>query len=356
MSTTTIMPFLNDQQPEASSVSIHSTDINWTSKTSRSHTYTSGLKGSVQNFFKNRKRKRESVSPSPPSSSVSTSSKTIQNPAGSPTISRLTTKPGQTQMEVSLPISPITYRPARRRASTLSRELLPPLEFSFSELKKAVVLPRCHPQCKEHCVSQQDPEPGFRVLRRARSAEKCFMISLPLYSAKHNSPLVTNKTFTIYFEVQIRSGDDDGEVGLALGFVAGKARASRLPGFEKGSVGMQCRDGKFYLNGRLVECLATREFEPYQRVGVGMTFSRAFEDAPAMTTSSSAIDVELFLSRDGKKIKGLNLRDQVDLSDTLLSEGLEGAHDLYAVIGTAGKANVDILFEQEHWKYNPKTG
>lgn len=77
---------------------------------------------------------------------------------------------------------------------------------------------------------------------------------------------------------------------------------------------------------------------------------------PAATTSLSSLDVELFLSRDGKRIKSLNLHDQGGQSDCLLFEGLEGGHDLYATVGTSGEVKVDILFEKDHWRYDPEAG
>ncbi|KAE9379591.1 hypothetical protein N431DRAFT_434529 [Stipitochalara longipes BDJ] len=67
--------------------------------------------------------------------------------------------------------------------------------------------------------------------------------------------------------------------------------------------------------------------------------------------SPSSIDVEVFVTRDGKKIGGWKLCDQLKESEGLSFEGLEGRHDLYAVVGTLGEANVDILLEERDWLF-----
>ena len=198
-------------------------------------------------------------------------------------------------------------------------------------------------------------------MTKPRSPESCFTTVRPLYSANHHSPLVTGRSFTIYFEGEIRGNSDDA-VCLALGFVAGRDRAFRMPGLERWSIGIHCRDGRLYMNNNVVENVARGAFEPGQQLGIGMTFSvsgdddRGTDDAQAPTVSSSSIGVELFLTRDGEEVGSWNLRDQLGQSEALSFEGLGGAHDLYGAVGTSGDVNADILFEGKDWMYGAWAG
>jgi hypothetical protein len=134
-----------------------------------------------------------------------------------------------------------------------------------------------------------------------------------------------------------------------------------MPGFERGSVGVHCRDGGLYVNNALLKNAAAAVFEPGQQVGIGMTFSKSdcdaqqVDDAQSSTACSSSICVEVFLSRDGKKVGNWNL-DELSQSGGLPFEGLEGAHDLYGAVGTWREVNVDILFEKRDWRYDAETG
>lgn len=247
--------------------------------------------------------------------------------------------------------------PGRRRGSTL----LPPQDFTAEELERPLVLSRPSCPIRVGRISRPHPEPGWRVATKPRSPESCFVTTRPLYSARHHSPHVTGRPFTIYYEGEIRPGNSEDSVCLALGFVAGRDRASRMPGFERGSIGIHCRDGSLYVNNNLLENAATAVFEPGQQVGIGMTFSKSdcnaqlVDDAQPSTASSSSINVEVFLSRDEKKVGSWNLGELRQLGG-LPFEGLEGTHDLYAAVGTSREVNVDILFEKRDWRYDTEAG
>jgi hypothetical protein len=131
-----------------------------------------------------------------------------------------------------------------------------------------------------------------------------------------------------------------------------------MPGFEYGSIGICCRGRRLYLNNFPVENTGTAAFEPGQQLGIGITFSRRDCDTQQVdnaqarlpSDSSPSIDVEVFLSRNGKKAGCWNLGDLLAKSDSLPLDGLEGNHDLYAAVGTKGAVDVDILLEPEDWR------
>jgi hypothetical protein len=203
------------------------------------------------------------------------------------------------------------------------------------------------------CISQILPEPGWRITTKPRSREFCFTSPLPLYSANLHSPLHTGKKFAIYFEGEILPGNSEDTVCLALGFVAGKDRVSRMPGFECGSIGIQCRDGHLYVGNSLLKNTRTVVFEPGDQLGFGITFSESRKNTQQnmVSTPSPSVDTEIFVSRDGSLIGKWNLQDLAGQSDSLY--GFEGEHDLYAAVGTSREVNVDILFEEKDWKFTP---
>ncbi|KAI9785345.1 MAG: hypothetical protein M1839_000363 [Geoglossum umbratile] len=259
--------------------------------------------------------------------------------------------------------------PGRRRSSAAlarPRRILPPQDFAPKDFQGPPALSR--PRCPNRGCRISQPYllwPGWRVTTQSRSPESCFITSIPLYSARFHSPLDTDRPFTVYFEAAIRlgNGNDEDGVCLALGFVAGRDRACRMPGFEQGSIGIHCRDRQLYLNNCPVENTGSAPFEPGQHLGIGMTFSRRdgetqqVDDAHAQLplASSSSINVEVFLSRDRKKAGCWNLKDFLGKLDGLPLEGLEGNHDLYAAVGTVGKADVDIYFNCEDWRARDKS-
>lgn len=246
----------------------------------------------------------------------------------------------------------------RRRSSVHLSEILPPQDFTTKELAKPLELSQ--PSCRLFVgrVYRPCPEPGWRVETKARSPESCFTTTRPLYSFRLHSPLVTGRPITLYFEGEIRAGNSEDSVCLALGFVAGRNRASLMPRFEHGSIGINYRDGGLYVNKKLI---ATMVFKPGQQVGIGMTFSKSDYNAQQVavaspsTASSSSINAEVFLTRDEKKVGCWNL-GELRGEGGLPFDGLEGNHDLYAAVGTFKEVNVDVLFDKRDWRYDPEAG
>jgi hypothetical protein len=130
-----------------------------------------------------------------------------------------------------------------------------------------------------------------------------------------------------------------------------------MPRVECGSIGVHARNGRLYLNNKILEGGSKGSFEPGQQLGIGMTFSmkdgtpQPAHDTPA-TKADSFIQVEVFVSRDRRKVATWDLGDQ---SRATLGDGFEGNHDIYAAVGTRGEVNVDVIFEDErrYWWYNP---
>ena len=176
-----------------------------------------------------------------------------------------------------------------------------------------------------------------------------------MYSAKIDSPLVTGKPYTVYFEGEI-TGDSEDAIRLALGFIAGEDAVSKMPGCERWSLGVQCSEGRLFVNGNAVENVHTGGFEPGQQLGIGLKYAvsnqvQQTEDSRVSVAPPSSIDGEVFITRDGKKIGSWRLCELLRDSGNLSFEGLEGQHDLYAAVGTSGEANVDILFDEEYWLF-----
>jgi hypothetical protein len=245
-----------------------------------------------------------------------------------------------------------------RRFRFLSLEsetlLLPPQDFTAEELAKPLVLSSPSYPIHIGCVYRPHPEPGWRVETKPQSPESCFTTTRPLYFAKLHSPRLTGRPFTIYFEGDIRPGNSEDSICLALGLVAGRDRAFLMPGFEHKSIGIHYRDESLYVSHKFV---AQVVFKPGQQIGIGMTFSKSdfttqkMDDAQSSAVSSSVVNVEVFLSRDWKKVDSWNLNDLRD-AGSLMFDGLYGHHDLYAAVWTLKEVHVDILFEKRDWRYD----
>jgi hypothetical protein len=249
--------------------------------------------------------------------------------------------------------------PSKRRKSVGLREISAPKRFNPKDMRRSIANSQSICQKCSSFVSRTLVGPGWRIETKPRSPELCFTSTLPLYSEFLHSPLRTGRSFTIYYEGQIERTSED-TVCLALGYVAGKDRTLRMPGFEHGSIGIDCRDGRVYANGKHIRGLKTEPFEPRQRLGVGMTFSKRVGDISQVTSSSaslvmnSSINVELFLTRDGKEIGTWNLREVLGEHSSSFV-GLEGLHDLYPAIGTLKDVVVEIWFDKKFWDYTARS-
>lgn len=253
-------------------------------------------------------------------------------------------------------------KPARRQ-STCSRlrQLCEPQAFWPEELEVPPLLSL--PESLVGKIWQPRPSPGWRIETKHRDPELCIPTALPAYSAILHSPPATKHSRTVYVEAENRPRHgEDGMECLMLGFVAGGDRVLKMPGHERWSIGVQCFDGRLYLNGSVADTVMTRGFKPGQRIGIGLTFAlgdhggrQSPENVSTGVTSSSTI-VEVFVTSDGETIWSREMHELLERHEGLSDQGLEGLHDLYAAVGTNGEASFDVLLEKKHWKYVEPVG
>lgn len=189
--------------------------------------------------------------------------------------------------------------------------------------------------------------------------------ALPIYSAPADSPLITEQTKTIYFEVKIiqfgepaskfsRHRQEDVESGLAIGFFAPPYPSFRLPGWQRGSLGVHSDDGRRYVNDTDGGMDFTSPFKAGQVVGLGMTF-KIPNHPPAYGERTVQLDAEVFFTRDGKKEGSWNLHEERDRdADAQGVEGLEGQHDLFPAVGVFGAVQWEVRFQEQEWLYRPR--
>lgn len=248
-------------------------------------------------------------------------------------------------------------KPVRRQStSSRSRQLCEPQTFWPEELEDTPLLSL--PEGLAGKIWQPQPSPGWRIETKPRDLELCIPTALPAYSAILHSPLETKHSRMVYVEAENRPryGEDAIDY-LMLGFVAGGDRVLKMPGHERWSIGVQCFDGRLYLNGHFADTIMTRGFKPGQRIGIGLTFAvgdhggRQTQGNVSTGATSSSIVVEVFVTSDGETIWSRKMYELLKRHEGLSDQGWEGLHDLYAAVGTMGEANVDVLLEKNHWKY-----
>lgn len=199
---------------------------------------------------------------------------------------------------------------------------------------------------------------GWKGKTRAASTDSCLLSNLPLYFAEMDSPLRTGTTKIIYLEVKIVSlggGGGTDESSLALGFCALPYPTWRMPGWERGSLAVHGDDGRRYVNDTWGGKDFTSPIKVGQTVGIGMTFSipnspPAYNAAP----SRSSVMVGVFFTRDGKKDEGWDLHEELDATNDLGVDGLEGNFDLYGAVGACGGVAFEVSFNSRGWLWQPR--
>lgn len=117
-------------------------------------------------------------------------------------------------------------------------------------------------------------------------------------------------------------------------------------------------DGSKYINDRWGGKSFTQPFQAGQTLGIGMVFKANDVDAPpaygpSQTTVQRMIDVEVFVTRDGRKDGSWNLHEEGDAEEDLPVTGLEGFNDLFAAVGTFDNVEFEIVFNRGEWMYQP---
>ncbi|KAL9030682.1 MAG: hypothetical protein Q9196_001227 [Gyalolechia fulgens] len=190
------------------------------------------------------------------------------------------------------------------------------------------------------------------------SGDACLLSSLPCYFAAADSPLLTGKKKTIYFEVKAKSygrGRGGDASSLALGYCAVPYPTWRMPGWERGSLAVHGDDGRRYVNDTWGGKDFTNAIKAGETVGLGMEFS--IPDTPPQYGSSPAqtpsMKVEIFFTRNGTREAGWNLHEELDAQNDLGIDGLDGQFDLYAAIGLFGGVEFETNFQRHLWLWQP---
>ncbi|KAI5781494.1 hypothetical protein EDC01DRAFT_619483 [Geopyxis carbonaria] len=181
------------------------------------------------------------------------------------------------------------------------------------------------------------PHPGIAALATAPGCPDTTLLSgLPLYAAGYHHPLNTGVTHRAYFELSVQSMPANS--ALAIGFSAVPYPPFRLPGWNRGSVGVHGDDGRRYVN----DSYGGRDFvQPWregQVVGLEMTWG---------VRVGGGVDVEVAFWRDGVREGAWRLdeeRDGAEENDPVM--GLGGGWDVYAAIGVwGGGVKATVKFE-----------
>lgn len=195
----------------------------------------------------------------------------------------------------------------------------------------------------------------------------CLLLtSLPVYFPVEDSPLATERSRTIYFEVKLLGlygGTPTQTSGFSIGFAAQPYPTWRSPGWERGSIGVFSDDGCRFINDSWGGKEFTTEFEVGETVGLGMTFSLSPDTlagtAPAVIPGTSRapppLAVEVFFTRNGGMAGSWNLHEEAD-EESGSVEGLEGDFDLYGALGLFGGVEFEVCFDRSGWLYQPPTG
>jgi hypothetical protein len=223
---------------------------------------------------------------------------------------------------------------------------------------------------------QHNPSPGVWKCRTwAGCQDSLIQTALPVYSAPADSPMITERTKTIYFEVKIlgigRQGPPPAQkhggflsklkhrepepqtddAGIAIGFFAPPYPSFRLPGWQRGSLGVHSDDGRRYVNDTHGGLDFTQPFLAGQTVGIGMTFSIP-KNPPAYGVQGHLLDVDVFFTRDGKLQGHWDLHEEQDQDDQGV-QGLEGEYDLFPAVGVFGGCDFEIRMQEKDWLYTP---
>lgn len=189
----------------------------------------------------------------------------------------------------------------------------------------------------------------WRGKTRAASMDCILLTRLPLYFAAQDSPLYTETSRTVYFEVKILHvgrGRDGDQASLAMGFCAQPYPSWRLPGWERGSLGVHGDDGRRYVNDSWGGKGFTAPFNASETVGIGIRFL-----VPQNDGDSVNVQGYVFFTRGGEKVGEWNLQEELDVNSGEIN-GLEGDYDLYGGVGIFGEVEFEVNFAPARWLYH----
>jgi hypothetical protein len=209
-------------------------------------------------------------------------------------------------------------------------------------------------------VLPQQQAGHWKCRTHANCQDSSLLTNLPIYSVFWDSPLNTRNPKTLYFELRILSIGRGGfslaeaEAGIAVGYVAPPYPTFRLPGWQRGSLGVHGDDGRKYVNDTWGGIDFTNAFAPGETVGIGMTFSTP-RNPPSYEQSQQGriLDIEVFFTRNGKKEKSWDGNDELDERSEGGTMGIRGECDLFPAIGVFGGVDFEVFFHPSQWLYKP---
>ena len=141
------------------------------------------------------------------------------------------------------------------------------------------------------------------------------------------------------------------QVTVALGFSALPYPGFRMPGWHRASLAVHGDDGHRYVNDMWGGKEFTDPFRMGETVGIGMIFSCASVPAYGFAAEAGKVKVEVFVTRDGRKVGGWPIDEPLDLSQDRPVTGLEGLNDIAAAIGTFDQTRFRVVFAPRRWRY-----
>ncbi|KAF2203328.1 hypothetical protein GQ43DRAFT_272939 [Delitschia confertaspora ATCC 74209] len=191
--------------------------------------------------------------------------------------------------------------------------------------------------------------------------DSSILTNLPMYSVFWDSPLHTQQPKTIYYELKVlgigrggRHSMEEVEAGIAIGFVAPPYPTFRLPGWQRGSLGVHGDDGRRYVNNTWGGTDFTTAFKLGETVGIGIKFSPLrYPPSYEQTQQGKILDIDVFFTRNGKREGGWDGNEELDEKSEGGAIGLRGECDLFPAIGVFGSVDFEVFFSPESWMYNP---
>ncbi|KAI9820093.1 MAG: hypothetical protein M1832_003800 [Thelocarpon impressellum] len=202
--------------------------------------------------------------------------------------------------------------------------------------------------------------PGtWRGRTSAGCKDACLITGLPLYAAASASPASTKAPTMVYYEVRVKSLGrrfSSDEASVALGFVARPYPTYRLPGWQRGSLGVHSDDGRRFVNDMFGGKDFVAPFGAGETLGIGLTYSlpdKPPEYGAADAAALPKLKGEVFFTRGGKNVGGWALDEERDAAKDLGVEGLEGLHDLHGAVGVYGNTEFEVFFSPKDWLWRP---
>lgn len=201
-------------------------------------------------------------------------------------------------------------------------------------------------------VAMYQPGLGRTSIRtNAKCQDTIFLSDIPVFASTQHNPLVTEKSRTTYYELEVKSMGNNvvgsGDAGIAIGLLAPPYPSWRLPGWHRASLGVHGDDGRRYVD----DSDGGRDFvKPFRKgdvVGIGMTHNLP-------TYASGKAKCEVFFTRNGKREGQWDLHEETDRDfEGGDVKGLEGENDILAAVGCFGAVEFEVRFQPAEWRFRP---